>query len=243
LVDGFIDVVLITKNSERLLRECLKSIYNNIPVKELIIVDGYSKDRTIKILKEFKDKYNNVKILFDNGNRATARQKGINNVTADWFMFVDSDVVLCSDWYKKAQKYLQMDVGAVWGIEVWSTVSDPKTMRLFLTTTRKIFDVRGGTHDTLIRTDAVRDIKIPVHLHVFEDAYIKDWITKKGYRVVACYTPFCIHYRPHVVWTLRGSLNLIAEALSIGSVRLLSKLFLAYGFYTVYSIYRLLNFR
>ena len=105
MVDGFIDVVLITKNSERLLRECLKSIYNNIPVKELIIVDGYSKDRTIKILKEFKDKYNNVKILFDNGNRATARQKGINNVTADWFMFVDSDVVLCSDWYKKAQKY------------------------------------------------------------------------------------------------------------------------------------------
>lgn len=243
MVDGFIDVVLITKNSERLLRECLKSIYNNIPVKELIIVDGYSKDRTIKILKEFKDKYNNVKILFDNGNRATARQKGINNVTADWFMFVDSDVVLCSDWYKKAQKYLQMDVGAVWGIEVWSTVSDPKTMRLFLTTTRKIFDVRGGTHDTLIRTDAVRDIKIPVHLHVFEDAYIKDWITKKGYRVVACYTPFCIHYRPNVVWTLRGSLNLIVEALSIGSVRLISKLFLAYGFYTVYSIYRLLNFR
>jgi len=75
------------------------------------------------------------------------------------------------------------------------------------------------------------------------DILQKDWITKKGYRVVACYTPFCIHYRPNVVWTLRGSLNLIAEALSIGSVRLISKLFLAYGFYTVYSIYRLLNFR
>jgi len=39
-------------------------------------------------------------------------------------------------------------VGAIWGIEVWSTIKNPKTLKLFLTTTRKIFEVRGGTHDT-----------------------------------------------------------------------------------------------
>ena len=111
-------------------------------------------------------------------------------------MFVDSDVVLCRDWFKKAQKYMQADVGAVWGTEVWSTIQKPKMLNLFLTTTRKIFEVRGGTHDTLIRTDLIKDIAIPKNLHVFEDAYIKDWITKKGYRVIACYSPFCIHYRP-----------------------------------------------
>ncbi|MCL2359629.1 MAG: glycosyltransferase family 2 protein [Nitrososphaerota archaeon] len=238
---GSVDVVLLTKNSQRILTKCVESIYANVPVAHLIVVDGGSTDQTLSLLNEFQKKYHNLKLIFDNGTRATARQKGIEHVTTDWFMFVDSDVVLCRDWYKKAQKNLQPDVGAVWGIEVWSTINDPKILRLFLIITRKIFEVRGGTHDTLIRTHAVKDIKIPSNLHMFEDAYIKDWISHKGHRVVACYSPFCLHYRPTSVWTLRGSLGLIAEAFEFGNFRLISQLFLAYGFYTLYSVYQLLS--
>ncbi len=241
MVGDSVDVVLLTKDSERVLTRCVESIYQNVPVATLIVVDGYSMDKTLEILDGFNQKYHNVKIVSENGTRATARQKGIENVTTEWFLFVDSDVVLCRDWYKKAQKYIQPDVGAIWGIEVWSTVTKPKTLRLFLITTRKIFDVRGGTHDTLIRTSVVRDIKIPSNLHVFEDTYIKDWITHKGYQVVACYSPFCIHYRPQSVWSLRGSLSLVSESMRIGNPRLISKLLLAYGFYTAYSIYQLLS--
>lgn len=238
---GSVDVVMLTKNSERLLQECLESVYRNVPVGQLIVVDGYSEDKTIAILNQFNEKYHNVKIIFDRGTRATARQKGISQVITDWFMFVDSDVVLCNDWFKKAQKYLGEDVGAVWGIEVWSTIQKQKTLKLFLLITRKIFEVRGGTHDTLIRTDLVQDIKIPQSLHVFEDAYIKDWITSKGYRVVACYDPFCVHYRPQSVWTVRGSLGLVAEAFRFGHPRLIGKLLVAYGFYAAYSIYQLIG--
>ncbi len=240
-MDSRIDVVLLTKNSERKLQECVDSIYSNIPVARLIAVDGYSKDKTLDILGEFNRKYRNVKVIMDKGTRATARQKGIEAVETDWFVFVDSDVVLCRNWFEKAQKYVTDDVGAVWGIEVWSTISNPKTLKLFLTTTRKIFDVRGGTHDILIRKVALEDIKIPGNLHVFEDTFIKDWIEKKGYRVIACYSPFCIHYRPKTVWTFRGSLGLVAESFKIGSPWLISRLLLAYGFYTVYSFYQLLD--
>lgn len=238
---GSVDVVMLTKNSERLLQECLESVYRNVPVGQLIVVDGYSEDKTIAILNQFNEKYHNVKIIFDRGTRATARQKGISQVSTDWFMFVDSDVVLCNDWFKKAQKYLGEDVGAVWGIEVWSTIQKQKTLKLFLLITRKIFEVRGGTHDTLIRTDLVQDIKIPQSLHVFEDAYIKDWIVSKGYRVVACYDPFCVHYRPQSVWTVRGSLGLVAEAFRFGHPRLIGKLLVAYCFYAAYSIYQLIG--
>jgi glycosyltransferase involved in cell wall biosynthesis len=236
-----LDVVLLTLNSERVLNECLQSIYQNVPVNQLIVVDGSSTDKTIDILNQFNQQYGNVKIIKDRGNRATARQKGIRQVSTEWFMFVDSDVVLCRNWFQKAQKYLQSDVGAIWGTEVWSTIRNPKTLRLFLITTRKIFEVRGGTHDTLIRTDLVKDIKIPSTLHVFEDAYIKDWITAKGYKVVACYSPFCIHYRPETVWTFRGSLGLVAEAFRLGHPRLIAKLLAAYAFYTVYSVYQLIG--
>src|SRR5512147_3068855 len=129
-MDGLVDVVLLTKNSQRKLLECIESIYRNVPVAQLIVVDGYSTDDTLAILEGFNNKYCNVKIIFDKGTRATARQKGIEAVKTAWFVFVDSDVVLCRDWFKKAQKYVAADVGAVWGIEVWSTIQNPKTLKL-----------------------------------------------------------------------------------------------------------------
>jgi glycosyltransferase involved in cell wall biosynthesis len=233
-----VDVVIITKNSERMLTECLKSVYKNVPVNRLIVVDGYSTDKTLDILRRFQRKHGNVLVMQDKGTRATARQKGIAQVETEWFMFVDSDAVLCKDWFKKAEKYLDTDVGAVWGIEVWSTIQNPAILKVFLLVTRKIFDLRGGTHDTLIRTNLVKDIEIPKILHVFEDAYIKDWITQKGYKLIACYDPFCIHFRPASVWTIRGSLNIIADAIRVGRLTLLFKLTLAYGFYTAYSLYQ-----
>jgi glycosyltransferase involved in cell wall biosynthesis len=236
-----IDIVVLTKNSDRLLRECLESVYANVPVNKLIVVDGYSTDKTLEILGEFKKKHGNVIVIRDKGTRATARYKGIRNVTTPWLMFVDSDVVLCKVWFKKANRYLQEDVGAVWGIEVWSTIRSPSMLKLFLWITRKIFDARGGTHDTLVRLDSVRDMQIPAKLHVFEDAYIKEWITEKGYKVIACYDPYCIHYRPQSVWTFKGSMNLVVDAFKFGSFKLVAKLILPYGFYTAYSIYQLLS--
>jgi glycosyltransferase involved in cell wall biosynthesis len=233
-----IDVVLLTKNSDRKLKECLESVYQNVPVARLIAVDGYSTDKTLDVLKWFNKKYHNVKIIMDKGNRATARQKGIAEVNTQWFLFVDSDVVLCNSWFKKAQQYIDSNVGAVWGTEVWSTIGSSVTMGIFLRITRKIFEVRGGTHDTLIKTDLVKDIVIPKKLHVYEDAYIKDWIEQKGYRVIPCYIPFCIHYRPPNVWTWKGSIGLMAEAFTLGDSRTIFKLLAAYAFYSGYAIYQ-----
>jgi len=233
-----VDVVIITKNSEHMLNECLRSVYKNVPVNRLIVVDGYSTDKTLEIVREFQKKHGNVLVIQDRGNRATARQKGIDQVKTEWFMFVDSDAVLCEDWFKKAEKYVGKNVGAIWGIEVWSTIQNPAILKIFLWITRKIFDLRGGTHDTLIRTCLVKDIEIPKVLHVFEDAYIKDWITQKGYKLIACYNPYCLHFRPASVWTIRGSLNIIADAIRFGRLTLLVKLTFAYGFYTTYSLYQ-----
>ncbi|UCF44897.1 MAG: glycosyltransferase [Candidatus Bathyarchaeota archaeon] len=234
-----VDVVLLTKDSEKVLEKCLESVYQNVPVRQLIIIDSYSTDRTLNILNKFNEKYHNVKVVYDRGTRATARQKGMRQVRTEWFMFVDSDVVLCRNWYQRAIKHVDKNVGAVWGIEIWSTIQNQATLKLFLWVTRKIFELRGGTHDTLVRTEIVKDIEIPRNLHVFEDAYIKNWITQKGYKIVACYDPYCIHYRPQKVWTIRGGLSIIADAIRFGRLALIVKLIFAYGFYTAYSVYQL----
>ena len=47
-----IDVVMLTKNSQRKLHDCIESINQNVSVKRLIVVDGYSTDKTLQILGE-----------------------------------------------------------------------------------------------------------------------------------------------------------------------------------------------
>ena len=44
-----IDVIIRTKNSEEFLKECLQSIYNEIQVRRIIIVDAGSTDKTLEI--------------------------------------------------------------------------------------------------------------------------------------------------------------------------------------------------
>lgn len=240
---GQVDVIVLTKNSERLLKECFNSIFENIPVNRLVVVDGYSTDSTASIVETYKKKYGNVVLIRDNGTRGSARLKGIRAVETDWFVFVDSDVILCDDWYEKAKKYVKNDVGAVWGTEVWAGIVHPNVLKLFLMTTRRIFELRGGTHDLLVRFEAVKDIDIPKNLHVFEDAHIKDWITRKGYKVIPTYVPFCFHHRPETVWTARGSRDLVIETLRYGSLKKIPQYFFAYAFYTLYVSYRIFTER
>jgi glycosyltransferase involved in cell wall biosynthesis len=198
-----VDVIILTKNSERLLRKCIDSVYQNVPLSRLIVVDGYSTDNTIRIVKEFQERHGNVIFVQDKGTRGSARQVGINKVRSDWFMFVDSDVVLSRNWFAKAEKLIRDDIGAIWGIEIWSVLTKTKILKLFERATLKIFEKRGGLHDLLVRRKAIDGIKVPYQLHTYEDAYIKSWICGKGYRVIGVYEPYCLHFRSDTVWTIR----------------------------------------
>jgi glycosyltransferase involved in cell wall biosynthesis len=234
-----IDVAILTLNSGRMLRECINSVYQNVPVNNLIIIDGYSTDTTKEIVKEFQKKYGNVSFIQEKGTRGSARQKAIQLVKSDWFMFVDSDVILSKNWFAEAEKLVKDDVGAIWGIEIWSVLRGSKLLRLFERVTIKIFEKRGGTHDTLIRRKTVEDIKIPYQLHTYEDGYIKDWIDKKGYKVLAVYEPYCIHFRPDEVWTTRKHVELMVSDLKYAVHR--PVLILSYGFYAAIVVYQIVS--
>jgi glycosyltransferase involved in cell wall biosynthesis len=226
-----VDVAVLTKNSGETLQKCLDSIYSNIPVNRLIIVDGYSTDNTLEVVEKFSKKYHNVVLLNEKGTRGRARQKAIEAVKTEWFMFVDSDVILCRGWFSKARRFMKADVGAIWGIEVWSILKNITVLKLFERVTMKIFGKRGGTHDLLVQRKAVEGIHIPHDLHVYEDAYIKSWINRRGYTVVSAYEPYCIHYRPPIVWTIRKSIGFIANELKF-AVRY-PQLLLSYAFYAL----------
>ncbi|MEM3881411.1 MAG: glycosyltransferase family 2 protein [Candidatus Bathyarchaeia archaeon] len=204
-----IDVVVLTKNSEHLLDRCLASVYRNVPVKNLIVVDGFSTDRTLKIVEEFNRQHGNVKVIAVEGSRARAREKGLRQITTDWFMFVDSDVILSKDWFRKAERHLAADVGAVWGvnIDVIPNMKDKRILKLQSLIARQCFSLRGGMHDTLIRRETVEDIHIPEQLHAYEDAYIINWIKAKGYKIVVGDEIFCLHFKPPANWSLQNGVS------------------------------------
>jgi glycosyltransferase involved in cell wall biosynthesis len=233
-----LDVVILTKNSDRLLRNCIESVYKNVPVNNLIVVDGYSTDGTVRIVREFEERYGNVILVQDRGTRGRARQKGMSMVKSDWFIFVDSDVVLSENWFANAEKLVKDDVGAIWGIEIWSVVKKMKILKLFERVTLKIFEKRGGTHDLLVRRKAIEDIQVPSDLHTYEDAYIKSWICKKGYKVLGVYEPYCLHFRPDAVWTVKQSVGFIASDIRSASRR--PSLLLSYGLYALIVFYYVL---
>jgi glycosyltransferase involved in cell wall biosynthesis len=204
-----IDVVVLTKNSEHLLDKCLASIYANVPVKNLIVVDGFSTDGTLKIVNKINEEHGNITVLNENGSRAKAREKGLRQVRTEWFMFVDSDVILSRDWFRKAEKGIKTDVGAIWGmnIDVIPNVKDKRFLKLQSLIARQCFNLRGGMHDTLIRREAVEGIRIPEQLHVYEDAYIMNWIKEKGYKAVIGDDIYCLHFKPPGDWNLKNGIS------------------------------------
>lgn len=213
-----LDVVMLTKNSEHILKDCLKSIYENVPVERLIVVDGFSTDNTLKILGEFNKKYGNVRIIAEKGSRAVAREKGIEEVKTEWFMFADSDIILCKNWFEKARRHIDDKVGAVWGlnVDVIPNVRNKLFLKTLAIVARECFNLRGGMHDTLIRRELVEDIRIPERLHSYEDAYIINWIRKKGYKVVIGDDIYCLHLRPENDWNFKESMSLAALEIKCG---------------------------
>jgi glycosyltransferase involved in cell wall biosynthesis len=195
-----LDVVLLTKNSlQPCLSQCVASIYKNVPINKLIVVDGGSTDGTLDFLRRLP----NVEIIDDSGGtRATARQKGIDAVETEWHLHVDSDVILSNDWFNQAWKLVDDRVGAIWGQDIpiekhFSNINYAMS-RLYRMGFKELLVKRGKNerymmHDTLIRTAAVKGIEIPRELHIWEDHFIGRYIVRKNYKFLKVKKPYCLH--------------------------------------------------
>lgn len=97
--DQFISIVVPTRNEESNLPRLLRSISRlDYPKKkfELIVVDGYSTDKTVEIAKKFKAK------VFQNPGmiRSTGCQIGIDKAKGKVIAFTDADCVVPPGWLK-----------------------------------------------------------------------------------------------------------------------------------------------
>ncbi len=192
-----LDVVLCTYNSNKpYFQRCLQSIKNEVPIHCLIVVDKFSKDGTIDLIKNM---FPNAIVVESSNNLALARKAGIQKVDTKYFAFVDDDVELPKGWLERLRKNMKGNVGAIhelpfpaepsvitiWKWQLWL---GKWFIRRRGFTSKAILDVdkyninksRGYTHNTVVLTELVKDWE-PKDLSAFEDWVMQKHIVEKGF--------------------------------------------------------------
>lgn len=93
-----VSVIIPVYNDEKYLKQCVESIltqtYTNL---EIILVDDGSTDHTPEICEEYREKYDQIRVLHKkNGGVGSSRNAGLALATGEYVLFVDND-----DWLEK----------------------------------------------------------------------------------------------------------------------------------------------
>jgi len=109
----FFSVIMPTYNREGFLVKTIQSVLaQQFDQFELLIVDDGSTDRTAEVIQSFQDP-RIVYIKKENGERATARNAGIEKAQGHYLTFLDSDDLLKENHLSMAWKRIQQNHPAV----------------------------------------------------------------------------------------------------------------------------------
>jgi len=98
-----IDIIIFTLDEETFLERCLYTVYKEIPVRKLLVLDGGSKDDTLKILKKFPRVELQVRPDFKTMGKGLEYMLSL--VKTEWFVFMDAHIELTDGWYDEMNKH------------------------------------------------------------------------------------------------------------------------------------------
>jgi len=165
-----VTIGMCTKNSEITIREAIESVLQqDFPHErlELIIVDGYSKDKTLAILKQVlknTDIKNNI--FYENEGLGRARQIVVENAGGEYIVWVDGDMVIPKDFVKKQVEFMKQhpEVGIAKGEMSLDPMNNTlATLEALSRAAGKMIDFRSkkayskvlGTSGSIYRTRAI----------------------------------------------------------------------------------------
>lgn len=200
-----VSIIIPTYNSEKTLFLCLESIkrqiYRNL---EVIVVDNFSTDKTVKIAKSY-----GAKVIQVRGERAKAKNIGLKYARGKYVLFVDSDMELTPTVIEECVKMAESDpkIGGIiipersLGNSYWVKVRDfersfyvgtpiesPRFFRRDL-----VLNVGGFDEDIVFYEEATLPLKLEKQgyvvrtrinsyiLHHEEDFSLVKWLKKKYY--------------------------------------------------------------
>ena len=197
-----VSVVITTKNEEKNIENCLRSIkrqtFENI---ELIVVDNFSEDETAEVAKRYTSK-----VCFKGNERSAQRNYGAKVARGEYLLYLDADMILspslieaCVEKCERGREDALYVPERIVGEGFWTKVRDFE--RSFYTGTaidavrfirRDLFFQVGGFDETLVGPEdwdfdkKIRKIgrtgNVSMPLYHNEGRFnVKRYLKKKGY--------------------------------------------------------------
>jgi glycosyltransferase involved in cell wall biosynthesis len=161
------------------------------------------------------------KVIYEDVGLAYARCVGIEEVETDWFVFIDGDVVLHRDWSIRSMMVMQCfrrDASSAPYIGAFSGYLYRNQAHLKYLQTVGMLEVteRMYTHNTIVRTEAVRDWKPDIGVNAWEDYLMTQHIRKKG---LTCYSIPIFSFHNHQGSVMKAAAWNSAGARYIGKMK------------------------
>lgn len=105
-----VSIIIPAHNAERYIADCIESVLKqSYEDWELIIVDDGSKDQTAEICSCYAGKDNRIRLFHNDTGKgvSSARNRGLDEATGDYIVFLDSDDLLPSDSVLLRMNYME----------------------------------------------------------------------------------------------------------------------------------------
>lgn len=132
--EPFVSIIIPVRNFERTIEKTFEYLLNVDYPRELwewVIADGGSTDKTVKIIKNWQEKYHFIKLVEipNCPSPGFARNKALEAARGELLFFTDADCAPCKDWIREMLEHFQRDpmIAAVGG-EVYTLKVDPDNL-------------------------------------------------------------------------------------------------------------------
>jgi cellulose synthase/poly-beta-1,6-N-acetylglucosamine synthase-like glycosyltransferase len=194
-----VSIIIAALNNEHTMGECLKAVFElNYPKDslEVIVVDGGSKDATVKIAEKYP-----AKVISTPLNAPAAYNYAIKIACNDVLGFIDSDAKVEKEWLNKLVTHLTdpQVAGVSGGIETWNTENAWARSIGYDMANRysrlKKYATRIATMNLLIKKSIIEEAGgFDEYLPSQYDTDLGFRITRRGYKIVFDPNAKCYHF-------------------------------------------------
>jgi rSAM/selenodomain-associated transferase 2 len=173
-----ISIIIPSLNEEEPLRSCLEAFKQNNDIREIIIADGGSSDRTIEIAEGFQD----VKVVRAGKGRGLQMNAGAFSAKGDILLFLHADTLLQEGWSQAIEGALK-DSAVVGGAFTFAINNPGKKYRMIEEWVKLrclLFRLPYGDQGIFVKRDIFKEIGGYKNIPLMEDVDLIERMKARG---------------------------------------------------------------